>query len=330
LAKVKKAGIAYSDEALLVAQKEEDRIAARLSKEQAEKFRQTSAAEKLLKENYEQEARNLNARDAWIQSTQKAATEQELQSALKLEKANIRNRTDLLRQQKLAALAHADEVVATEKNWRQVAKNENAREIYLTRLKAQNSYDEVQAMREVELAWLQEAKNMNAAEKALRRIAVEKVAQARNAQLFAQGLEAAPPSMRVNSTITKDGVTSTTTQTFRMTTEEAKDAIKSFRQASVDAKSQVTGGPVTVSLEERQIAPEMARLRELAAKRLKTPTEWEELDRLRKIRDSAANDISKTYNASGGPANQVDVMDPVTKETTRFLNTGGPNMRRVR
>jgi len=262
LARVKKAGIAYSDEALLVAQKEEDRIAARLSKEQAEKFKQTSAAEKVLKENYEQEARNLNARDAWIQSTQKAATEQELQSALKLEKANIRNRTDLLRQQKLAALAHADEVVATEKNWRQVAKNENAREIYLTRLKAQNSYDEVQAMREVELAWLQESKNMNAAEKALRRIAVEKVAQARNAQLFAQGLEAAPPSMRVNSTITKDGVTSTTTQTFRMTKDEATEAIQSFKDAVKTSKSQAKLSPDQIR--ERLSSTDDIRLVELA------------------------------------------------------------------
>ena len=238
LAKVKKAGIAYSDEALLVAQKEEDRIAARLSKEQADKFRQTAAAEKVLKENYEQEARNLNARADWIKATEDAATKQELESALRLEQGKIRERKDLLRQQKADALANAKEVFETEKHWRQVAKNENVREVYLTRLKAQNSYSEVEAIRQAELAWLQEAKNMNEAEKALRRIDFDKIAKARNAQLFARGMEAAPPSMRVSSSITKDGVTEMTTQTFRPTKEEAEESVKSFSDAVKASKSQ--------------------------------------------------------------------------------------------
>ena len=243
IAKVKKAGIAYEDEAMRVAQKEEDRIASRLSKEQAEKFRQASAAAKVQKEDYEQLAKNLNAREDWIKATQDAATAQELESVLKLEQAQIRARTDLLKQQKAAAVADAKNVVETEKYWRQVAKNENARDVYLKRVKDQTSYAEVESMRQSELAWLQEAKNMNEAEKVLRRMSADKIAQARNSQLFAQGLEAAPPSMRVNSSITKDGVTSTTSQTFRLSKDKAKEAMDLFSAEVETSKSRAKMTP---------------------------------------------------------------------------------------
>ena len=243
IAKVKKAGIAYEDEAMRVAQKEEDRIASRLSKEQAEKFKQAAAAAKVQKEDYAQLAKNLNAREDWIKATQDAATAQELESVLKLEQAQIRARTDLLKQQKAAAVADAKNVVDTEKYWRQVAKNEYARDAYLKRVKDQTSYAEVESMRQSELAWLQEAKNMNEAEKVLHRMSADKIAQARNSQLFAQGLEAAPPSMRVNSSITKDGVTSTTSQTFRLSKDKAKEAMDLFSAEVETSKSRAKMTP---------------------------------------------------------------------------------------
>ena len=91
------------------------------------------------------------------------------------------------------------------------------------------------------------------------------------------------------------------------------------------------GVPVTTSLEEREIAPEMARLRELSSSRLLRSTEEARvLDSLKERAALSASEMANSYNAAGTPAGYVKVTDPVTGKVTLKLNTAGANPRRGR
>jgi hypothetical protein len=220
-----------------------------------------------------------------------------------------------------------------------------------------NTAAELAASKELAAYHIQLAKNLDEGVKYKLRQELEKSVAETQARLT-QGMEAQSPVMTTRSRSVEDGTQKTVTQEFREPSQTSAGPVpdaSATSGAGASAKpstppatstasaanepeiyqqlrdqSKRDGVPVTVSLEERQIAPEMARLRELASRRILTPAELNDLNRLRAIRDSAANDISKTYNAAGGPANQVDAINPVTGQTTRLLNTAGPNMRRGR
>ena len=95
-------------------------------------------------------------------------------------------------------------------------------------------------------------------------------------------------------------------------------------------KADTEGVPVTMSLEERQISPEMARLRELSSKRWLSLPEAQELKSLRARAELSASEMAISYNAAGTPAGYVKVIDPVTGKETLKLNTAGTNPRRGR
>ena len=225
---------------------------------------------------------------------------------------------------------------------------------------AATTAEELKAAKDLSNYYIQLAKNLDVNQKYALTQELEKAVAATQARLT-QGLEAEAPVMTQRSTSVKDGTKTTVSQRFTQPPPDVAEPVPEQpapaqsnpapsttpRQPATRADAPVAdaaaepdifkqlrdqadaeGVPVTMSLEERQIAPEMARIRELASKRIKTLEEWAELDRLRKVRDKAVEDISKTYNAAGTPAGYVKVTDPVTGKVTEKLNTGGGNPRR--
>lgn len=227
---------------------------------------------------------------------------------------------------------------------------------------AAKTAEELKAAKDLSGYYIQLAKNLDVNQKYALKQELEKAVAATQARLT-QGLEAEAPVMTQRSTSMKDGTKTTVSQRFTQPPADVAEPVPGQsapaqpapassttpRQPAARAdvpvaavaeepdifkqlrdQADVEGVPVTMSLEERQIAPEMARIRELASKRLKTPEEWSELDHLREVRDKAVEDISKTYNAAGTPAGYVKVIDPVTGKETLKLNTAGTNPRRGR
>jgi hypothetical protein len=115
------------------------------------------------------------------------------------------------------------------------------------------------------------------------------------------------------------GSTPTPKTSDKVTPDNVLEKLK--EQAEATSRNTRTAG-----LEERQIDPDMVRLRELEAQRIYTLQDEADLVRLRGIRDRVSAEISKTYPATGGPSNYVT--DPETGK--RMLKTDGPNRRKGR
>ena len=218
---------------------------------------------------------------------------------------------------------------------------------------AATTAEELKAAKDLSDYYIQLAKNLDVNQKYALKQELEKAVAATQARLT-QGLEAETPVMTQRSTSVKDGTKTTVSQRFTQpppdVTEPAPaqatpaqsatprqpatraDAPVADAAAEPDIFKQLRdqadaeGVPVTMSLEEREISPEMARLRELSSKRLVSPQEAKELKLLRARARLSASEMADSYNAAGGPANMV--IDPKTGK--QMLNTSSPNVRRGR
>jgi hypothetical protein len=215
---------------------------------------------------------------------------------------------------KAAATATKNAEKATAAGWEREAKNLNARDAYVAKKAAQEATDLTthqrqmeriqQATTKEELAkakqdWadiLQHAKNLTVREKTLAKMAADELAAARQAELFPDGGVAQPPTQRVTSRTTHQGVTTTTSQTMKSAESATPTSAQQFLESI---------GPRVKQLESNEVASVAADVRELSRKAVLTPAEMQRLEAGMRRMKLSAHEAGMTYPATQSPRRYV-------------------------
>lgn len=225
--------------------------------------------------------------------------------------------------------------VDQEAYWAQEAKNLNARDAYfeemakdltvhqrlLEKMRQAATRAQLEAAKKEYQEVLQHAKNLNAREKKLAQMASEESAALREAELFPDGGEVGPASQRIISRRTKDGVTTTTSQTVRQSGESPRSPTHGGPpplQPS-PAAQEFLNSVILPRLESSGLYDPSVLARELSRKAILTPEEAAQLKNLNARMGLSASEVGMTHAAAGSPRSYVNTPSGPMIDPRRLL-----------
>jgi len=224
--------------------------------------------------------------------------------------------------------------VDLEAYWAQEAKNLNARDAYfekmaedltvhqrmLEKVRQAETRAQLEAAKKEYQEVLQHAKNLNARERKLAEIAVEEEAAMREAALFPDGGEVGPASQRIISRRTKDGVTTTTSQTVRQSGESPRSPTQSGPpQLQPSPAAQEFLNDILPRLESSGLYDPSVLARELSRKAIITEEEAAQLKNLIARMGVSASEVGITHAAAGSPRSYVNTPSGQMIDQRRLL-----------